>query len=168
MDQGQAEDGGGWAAGTEGALGEPGDPENIQEAEEGPQDNDESWGQHLEEDSQGWGDGPAEDSEAAKVQKPCKAFGQGTCMRGDSCWFLHELPEDQVQFHREQDEDSVNPELEEQVEASYAYTDEASHPVDEPVPEDPVLPEAPSPEPELKVSHLVPLQLILKLIYFSS
>ena len=154
-DQGQAEDSGGWAVSTEGAFGEPDVPEDSQEVGEGPQDNDESWGQQAEEDHKGWEALPTDNSEPAGARKPCKAFGQGTCMRGESCWFLHKLPEDQIQFHHEQVPDSDKPDPEEQVEASFANAEESSHPADELVAENPAVPEAPSPEPELKVRQLV-------------
>lgn len=76
----------------------------------------ESWTEQATEGASAWGDASVttDDGGTVKIQRPCKSFGQGTCTRGENCRFLHELPEDQVQYHRERDSKARVPVVEPQ------------------------------------------------------
>ncbi|KAF5336165.1 hypothetical protein D9611_006332 [Ephemerocybe angulata] len=101
--------GDGWPVEDSGATG----TEEID-----PTANDESWAEQSNANTDAWTAG--DDNDPVKIHKPCKAFGQGACDRGDRCRYLHKLPEDQKQYHAETavatEEEEPAVEVEQQVE----------------------------------------------------
>jgi hypothetical protein len=78
-------------------------------------DNDDSWSEKPNMHPDSW-EGTDGGEPQTKIQLPCKAFGQGACTRGDECWYLHVLPEDQKQYHQEFAAENTNTEGEAPVE----------------------------------------------------